>query len=285
MGACSIGRGGAGRRTARRALALAAVAFSALAGAATGQPDPQQMVADLERQYPPGSVTTPALADNALLAARAVHESLQVQLEAQRRRCANVFFVNRCLDAARHTQRAGEHVVRAVTLEAHDLQRHRDAQLHAESRAQALRDEAAENLQRPERERQAALNARTREQNASAREADEKRDLERAAQDSAAAEARAQAHVADVARKDAARPSQEAASLREYREKQDQAAAYARTRAEDREANAKRRADRQKTRDAQTAAQRPAPASASPPAQAPGPVPAPGPASAPTPHV
>ncbi len=266
MGASPLGRPRAPHRGVRGLLVLAAGAACAVAGAVPGQADARRMVVDLERQYPPGSVTTPAIADRALAAARAAHEGLQVEFEAQQRHCAGVFFVNRCLDAARRAQRAGEHVVRAVTLEAHDLQRHRDAQLHAESRAQALRDQATEDLQRPERERQAALNARVREQNASAREADEQRDLERAAQDSAAAEARARAHVADVARKDAARPAQEAASLRDYREKQDQAAAYARTRAEDREANAKRRADRQKARDAQNATQEPAPGSAAAPA-------------------
>jgi len=246
------------------ALAAAAEMADAPAAAAQLPMDAQQLVEDLGREYPPGSIVTPAIADRALVAARAAQTSLQAQFEAQRRRCANVFFVNRCLDSARRTQRAGEHVVRLVTIEAHDLQRHRDAELNAQSRAQALRNQAADDLLRPERERQAALNARARAQNASAREADEQRDLERAAQDSAAAEARARAHQADVARKDLARPALEAASLRDYRDKQQQAASYAKTRAEDREANAKRRADRDKARDAQNAAQNPAPVPAAP---------------------
>jgi len=261
------GRGGGAVRFLLAGAGFCVAAFTAAAEVADAAPvrapmDAQQLVEDLGRRYPPGSIVTPVLADQALAAARAVQASLQAQFDAQRRRCASVFFVNRCLDSARRTQRSGEHVVRLVTIEAHDLQRHRDAELHAQSRAQALREQAADDLLRPERERQAALNARTREQNASAREADEKRDRERAAQDGAAAEARARTHEVDVARKDAARPGLEAASLRDYRDKQDQAAAYARTRAEDREANAKRRADREKARDAQNAAQNPAPVAA-----------------------
>lgn len=236
----------------------AAPACAALSDSATGGAtvpgDPQALVEALGHQYPPGSITSPELAERALVAARAASASLQARFEARRRACAHVFFVNRCLDVATQEQRAGEHVVRLVTLQAHDLQRHRDAELHAQSRAQALRDQANEDLLRPQRELQAKLNARTREDNARAREADEQRDLERAAQDSAAAEARARAHVADVARKDAARPGQEASAARDYRQKQEQASAYARTRAEDREANGKRRDEREKARDAQAAA-------------------------------
>jgi len=259
-------QGGAGAAHAARfvlagcavSLALLAPAAERADGSAELQParqDAQALVADLQRRYPPGSITTPDLADRALVAARSVNAGLQAQFEVERRKCAHVFFVNHCLDEARRAERAGDHVVRLVTIEAHDLQRHRDADLHAQSRAQALRDQASQDLLRPERERQAALNARTREQNASAREADEKHDLERAAQDSAAAETRARAHQADLVRKDAARPGQEAVALRDYRQKQDQAAAYAKTRADDREANSKRRAEREKARDAEAAAE------------------------------
>jgi hypothetical protein len=246
------------------ALAPAAEPAGALATPAKSQKDAQELVEDLGRDYPPGSIITPLVADHALVAARTANASLQAQFDTQRRKCAGVFFVNRCLDAARRSQRAGEHVVRRVTIEAHDLQRHRDADLHAKSRAQAIHDQAADELLRPERERQAALNARTREQNASAREADEQRDLARAAQDSATAEARARTHEAGVARKDAARPGEEAAASLDYRQKQDQAAAYAKTRGEDRDANAKRRAEREKARAAQAAADHRAAAAAVP---------------------
>jgi hypothetical protein len=253
--------------------AAAAVGPAALAGDVPATA--RQMVDEIVRQYPPGSITTPELADKALSDARTVHARLQVDFDAQRRHCAGVFFVNRCMDAARRSQRNGEHEVNALTLEAHDLQRHRDALAHADSRAQTLRQQAADDLLRPERERQATLAARTREQNASAREEDEKRDLARAAQDSVASDARAREHNADVARKDALRPRQETASQREFREKQDQAAAYAKTRAQDREANAKRRTERETAR-AAAAAEHPGTPPSRPPATVPAPA-APGP--------
>jgi hypothetical protein len=214
----------------------------------------RQLVDALTRQYPPGSITTTARAELALADARAAHARLQAEFEAQRRHCAGVFFVNRCMDTARHAQRAGEQQVRAVTLESHDLQRHLDAIAHADSRAQEERQEAADAALRPDRERQAALSARTREENASARAEDAKRDQEKAAQDSAATASRARAQQADVARKDALRPQQEAAALHDFQDKQAQAAAYAKTRAQDREANAKRRTERETARDAAAAA-------------------------------
>jgi hypothetical protein len=232
-----------------------------------------QMVDELVRRYPPGSINTTALAERALADARMAHARLQAEFDAQRRHCAGVFFVNRCMDAARHTQRTGEHQVRAVTLESHDLQRHLDAIAHADSRTQELRQEAADEALRPERERQAALTAHTREQNASVREEDEKRDQARAAQDSAATESRARTQQSDLARKDALRPQQEAAALRDFRDKQVQAAQYAKTRAEDRQANAKRRSERETARAAAAAAEHPGAPPVTPPAPNPAPAP------------
>jgi hypothetical protein len=238
-------------------IALGAVLASlcAAAGSAVAAQTPapatlsaEAMVNALSRDFPPGSIETRERADQALSAARDAHARLQREFEVQSVHCSDVFFVNRCMDAARHTQRSGERVVRAVTLEAHDLQRRLDGQAHARSQEQALRQQAADDLLRPERERQALASARLREDNAAARDADEKRDIAKAAQDSAAKQAQSQSQQRDLARKDALRPHQESAALQDYRDKQAQAVAYAKTRAQDREANAKRRTEREAAR-------------------------------------
>lgn len=222
-----------------------------MAAARAAEPiDAQQLAQD----FPPGSITTKEAAERALSEATSLHSRLQREFDAQRSHCEHVFFVNRCLGAARQAQREGERVVRRVTLEAHDLQRHLDARARAERRAADLRRQAAEDLQRPERERQAMQAARTRQENAEARAQDALRREQAAAQHELANEQRLRQQEADLARKDALRPQQEAASLRQFQQKQEQAAAYAQTRARDREANAKRRAERQAARDQQSGA-------------------------------
>lgn len=208
----------------------------------------------LERDFAPGTIVTRADAERALTQARAVQQRLQGDYEAQAARCDQAFFVNRCMLAARRQRRDGEAAVHRVTLEAHDLQRGLDAQEHAQARAAEQRHQAQEDLQRPERERLAAANAQERAQAALDRARDEQLEQQRAARDSAAGAARQQAQQADRARQDAQRPRQEAASQREYQVKQKDAVGYAAKRALDRDANAKRRAERQKARDAQTAA-------------------------------
>ena len=231
----------------------------AVAGAsAAPAPEPaDQLLRRLQADFPPGSIATRDTADRALAAAQQAHAQLQREYEARSVYCSNVFFVNRCMDAARRTQRAGEHIVHGVTLEAHDLQRHLDGVAHAQSREQAARQQAADELLRPEREREAMASARMREDNAAAREQDEQRDLAKAAQDSAAKLEQARQQALDQARKDALRPGQEAVALRDFQEKQRQAADYAKTRAQDREANAKRRNEREAARAAEAAADHP----------------------------
>jgi len=233
-------------------------------GAAGAQADGLSEAQRLAQRFAPGSITSKEQAERALSEAAVVHQQLQLEFEAQRLHCEDVFFVNHCLGGARRRQRDGEHEVTRVTLEAHDLQRHLEAREHAESRAAELRRQAAEELQRPEREREALTSAQMREQNAAAREQDALQAQQNAALASTRTEQRQREQEADLARKDALRPQQEAGASREFQQKQEQAQAYAQTRARDREANAKRREERKSERDAQ----------ASPPA-----APAPGPAA------
>lgn len=212
-------------------------------------------IAGLSRNYPAGSITSRELADRALTDSTRAEQAVQAAFAAQRVRCADVFLVNHCLDAARRVARDGEREIRRVGLEAHDLQRHLAAQEHARSRAEEQRREAADELQRPEREREARAAAQAREDNAAARAQDARQDPVAAAQARADSDAKLRTHDRDLEAKDAVRRRQEADSVRAFDEKQTQAAEYAQTRARDKAANEKRRAERKTERDAQEAAQ------------------------------
>ena len=229
--------------------------FCTLGAWATELTDAQE----LAKRYPPGSITTRELAERAISDASSVNGQLQREFTAQRLRCEHVFFVNRCIGEAHRVQRAGETQVRRITLEAHDLQRHLDAHDRAEAREAELRREAAEELQRPEHERQAMQATQTREQGAQTRDNDALRTQQKAEQASRTSQQRQHDQEAESARKDALRPQQESESLREFQQKQEQAGAYAQSRARDREANAKRRAEREAARDEQNAASETAP--------------------------
>ncbi len=115
----------------------------------------QQLARQLAQNYPAGSIGTPEQADRALADATALHEKLQSEFDAERRRCEHVFLVTHCMAVARDAQRRGEQVVHRVTLEAHDLRRHNEARLHAQSRDSELRRQAEQERLRPEREQQA----------------------------------------------------------------------------------------------------------------------------------
>lgn len=219
-------------------------------------------VQQLAKRYPPGSITTRELADRALSDASSIHSQLEREFTAQRLHCEHVFFVNHCMGEAHRVQRTGETEIRRITLEAHDLQRHLDARDRAQAREAELRREATEELQRPERERQAMQAAQSRQQGAQTRAEDALRTQQNAEQASRASEQRQRDQEAELARKDALRPQQEAESLHEFQQKQEQAGSYAQTRARDREANAKRRAEREAAREQQYA-----PPSAQPPAR------------------
>ena len=236
--------------------------FCSLGAAAAPLTDAQQ----LAQRYPAGSITTAEMADRAISEAASLHNQLQRQYDAKRQQCEQQFFVNACMGKAHQVQRDGEKEVRRITLEAHDLQRHLNAQAHSESQAAQRRREAAEELQRPEREREAMQESQAREKNSQAKAEEALRKQQSAEQSALESEQRQREQAADWARKDALRPQQEAESLREFQQKQEQASAYAKTRERDREVNAKRRAERQSARQAQSAgeAASPAPAPSTP---------------------
>jgi hypothetical protein len=241
-------------RHARPALlAIAAIAVLAVSGAAATAPARASEVGsaeELARRFPPGSLVTAQDADAALAAADALHRLSASTYDREREHCLHVFFVNHCLDSARTAQRRDEHEVRRLTLEAHELRRRIDAQVHERDRAEQLRRQAAEDLLRPEREHESMLAAQARRDGAAARALDAERDALQAAQTQASTNAQHAQQQQQRALQDAARPQLETAALNAYREKQEQAAAYARTRERDRAANAKRRSERQAERDA-----------------------------------
>ncbi len=223
--------------------------FCSLGAWATELTDVQQ----LAKRYPPGSITTREVAERAISEASSMHNQLQHEFAAQRLHCEHVFFVNHCMEEAHRAQRTGETEVRRITLEAHDLQRHLDARDRAAAREAELRRETEEELKRSEREQKAIQDAQAREQGSQARANEALRTEQSAQQASRISEQRQREQEADLARKDALRPQQEAESVREFQQKQEQAGAYAQSRARDREANAKRRAEREAARNEQNA--------------------------------
>jgi len=249
-----------------RAAALPVVALDATPGAVAPAARPAPPVLDaagLAQRFPAGSLTTGALADTALTAAQGVQERADAAFELQREHCMHVFFVNHCLDVARKVQRVSEREVRRVTLEAHEVRRQIEAREHIASRTAELQRQAAEDALRPQREREAMLAAKAREDSAAERELDAQRDARTAAQSGADMLQRQREQQEQVARKDALRPQQESDAQQAFRDKQQQAADYAQTRARDRIANAKRRDQRSAERAAQAKADAAASAAAS----------------------
>jgi hypothetical protein len=83
--------------------------------------------AELDHQYPKGSITTAAEAQRALVDAAAAGGALDRAFEAERIRCAKVFLATQCLDDARRVHAGGSAQIRRIEVEAHDLQRHQAA--------------------------------------------------------------------------------------------------------------------------------------------------------------
>lgn len=208
----------------------------------------------LARSFPPGSITSEPQAAAALAQAAQLHRELQEAFAREQSACEHDFFVNHCMDAARTRERAGEHEVRRVTLEAHDLRRQIQAQENARARADQMRREAAEDLQRATRAQEARTAAQVRAQNAAAREQDARQADAAAAQALVHAKQRQDAQPEKNERVDAERPAAAAIAQEQFQNKQAQAQAYARSRERDRQVNAQRRAERQAAREAADAA-------------------------------
>src|SRR5437870_9903178 len=122
----------------------------------------EQAPVDLEQRYPAGSITTAALAEQALADAAATRETVDARYKAESARCAHVFLATECQDKARRAHTLGQTQAHRVEVEAHDLQRKLAAQRRASERdvqQQQLRQQEAE---RPKKERQAQNAAQQR---------------------------------------------------------------------------------------------------------------------------
>jgi hypothetical protein len=230
-------------------LTMLAAGAPALAVAANGAPDSTPAVRQLAKDYPAGSITSAEIADRALTETNEVHTAIQREYKAEHERCEHVFMVNSCMDAARKKERAGESEVRRVNLEAHDLHRALDARADAQNRAEQRKQWEEQEALRPEREREAMAAYQAKQDNATQREQDALKTDQDAAQASATTARRQKDQAAQLVHDDALRPKQEVDSERAYRDKQVEAANYAKTRESDKEANAKRREERQASRE------------------------------------
>ncbi len=231
----------------RCAIALA-LAVCAWVHAAPAVEEPS--VQTLAREFPAGTIDTLERIARALDLAGRVGDRISRESEAERRRCEHVFFVNSCMNAVRHQQRAGEQEVQRVTLEAHDYRRMLDARARDRSRADALRQRALEDLERPRREAEAMQGAQARLRGAQEREEDAARVAQQAGRNPANGIAgREQERATQQALDEETRPGREASAERAFEQKSLEASDYAKTRIRDREVNAKRREDREAARE------------------------------------
>jgi hypothetical protein len=233
------------------ALAGALLCLAAARGAGTEAPGGQALAQQLDSRYPAGTIVTTQIAERALQDATQVHDRLQAEFDAEKRRCEDVFFEVHCMFVARDAQRKGERIVNRVTLEAHDLRRHADARQHEASRAEELQRQAVQELQRPAHEQQALTDTLGREKDAAQRAADEIKGAETARKAQADTEHKQQTQEADQAHKEEQRPAQEQTAEEAYRKKVEEAAEYDKSKAEDKKVNEQKRAERQVERDKQ----------------------------------
>jgi len=224
-----------------------ALASCALVGVVSAAPPP----ANLDQQYPAGSITTQSGAEQALVDADAAQKTIDAQYKAERVRCAHVVLVTDCQDKARRAHTRGQGQVHRVQVEAHDLQRKLAAQQRAVQRDAQQVQQQHEEAARPEKERAAQQAAQQRAAQAADRAKDALRQQAQAPANRQSYEQRNAQHEHDVAQQSSVQIRNSADNARRYKEKQDNAKTYAATRAREREQSQKEREERERKRKAQ----------------------------------
>jgi colicin import membrane protein len=227
----------------------------ALVGVASAAQPP----ANLDQRYPAGSITTEAGAEQALVDADAGQRTIDAQYKAENARCAHVVLVTECQDKARRAHTLGQSQVHRVQIEAHDLQRKLAAQQRAAQRDADQVQLQHQDAARPAKERAAQQAAQQRTDQAEERTQQALRQQAQAPANRQAYEQRNAQHERDVAQQSSVQIRNSAENARRYKEKQDNAKAYAATRAREREQSQKDREERERKRKAQMAADAPAP--------------------------
>lgn len=233
-------------------LGLAACVLGA--GAFAAQPP-----VDLDKRYPAGSITTPALAEQALGDAAAAREAIDTRYQAETTRCTHVFLATECQDRARRAHTLGQTQVHRVEVEAHDLQRQLAAQQRAIERDTQQEQQRQQDAERPEKERQAQSAAQQRIDRAKDRELDAQRQQAQAPANRERYEQRNAQHDQDEAKSASVKLRNVAENERRFQNKQARAKDYAATRAREREENRKAREERKRQAEAGAAESKDAP--------------------------
>ena len=241
----------------RAALGLVACALGGVVRAA-------QPPADLDRRYPPGSITTEALAEQALADAQASRQALDAQYKAESTRCARVVLTTECQDKARRAHALGQTQAHRVELEAHDLQRKLAAQRRASERDTQQEQLRQQEADRPEKERQAQNAAQQRADRAKEHEQDTLRQQQQAPSNRERYLQRNTQHEQDEAKRVSVQLRNVAENERRYQDKQTRAKDYAASRAREREESRKTREEKERKRNAEAAAQAKDPPPATP---------------------
>jgi colicin import membrane protein len=214
-----------------------------------------QPPADLDQRYPPGSITTEALAEQALADVQASRQALDARYKAESTRCARVILTTECQDKARRAHMLGQTQAHRVELEAHDLQRKLAAQRRASERDTQQEQLHQQEAERPEKERQAHDAAQQRVDRAKEHEQDALRQQAQAPANRERYLQRNAQHEQDEAKRVSVQLRNVAENERRYQDKQTRAKDYAASRAREREENRKAREEKERKRNAEAAAQ------------------------------
>jgi hypothetical protein len=208
---------------------------------------------NLNQRYPAGSITTPALAEQALADAAAMRKTVDTRYKAESARCVRVFLATECEDKARREHTLGQSQAHRIEVEAHDLQRNLAAQERASQRDSQRGPRQQQEAERPEKERAAQKAAQQRADRAQDHAQDTLRQQAQAPGNRQRYEQRNTQHDQDEANSASVKLRDVAQNERRYQDKQARAKAYAADRAREREENQKTRDERERKRKAQMA--------------------------------
>jgi hypothetical protein len=208
---------------------------------------------NLDQRYPAGSITTPALAEQALADAAATRQTIDARYKAESARCTKVILATECQNKARREHTLGQSQAHRVEVEAHDLQRKLAAQERASQRDSQQQVRQQQEAEQPEKERSSQKAAQQRADRAQDHAQDALRQQAQAPANRQRYEQRNAQHDQEEAKGASVKLRDVAENERRYQDKQARAKTYAADRAREREENQKARDERERKRKAQMA--------------------------------
>src|SRR4249920_4166926 len=194
------------------------------------------IAADFAEQYPPGSITTRAQADQAIAAAEKEQTRLKQVFDQRDQDCYRQILVNDCREKVRRDRETARRDVRRVEVEAKDLRRKLEQEDNERKRAEQQRQQPATDAAREAK----AAEAQKRQDKA-AGGAKPPATEEEIARNRAEYERKQKEH-ADRLAKEQQRATENAKNVAEYEQKQADAAKRAEANAAERKKREERRA-------------------------------------------